>query len=362
MQVLKDRGNIRLCADAEFLPHSDSKMNPPGFDVEVAQAVAKHMGLDATMHWVVTMKGFRALRNLYDGECDFFMGLPRDESFLDEAFKLDVTSPYYNGGFATLIRKDAKSQTLTDYKASGVGVIMATVPDVRLFERGYQRKLYRSFEEVMAAFHNKEIDVAVVPALEAGWAVYKDEQSGLRVLADTDKAFIYPMGFGVRKKEKDVKAAIDAAIEALQKDGTIEKIRAKYGVPALAVAAAGAEPAAEAKPADAAPAAEPAKPKDESAAPAAHSAEALAADFPNDEKTIDKGRRLYKQACYKCHGENGVSGGTIPDLRHYKGDHYEMFATIQSGRVEKGMPAWNDYLTADEIKKIIVYVKSLPPE
>jgi len=26
------------------------------------------------------------------------------------------------------------------------------------------------------------------------------------------------------------------------------------------------------------------------------------------------------------------------------------------------MPAWNDYLTADEIKKIIVYVKSLPPE
>jgi polar amino acid transport system substrate-binding protein len=363
LQVLKDRGTIRLCADAEFLPHSDSKMNPPGFDVEVAQAVAKHMGLEATMHWVVTMKGFRALRNLYDGECDFFMGLPRDESFLDEAFKLDVTTPYYNGGFATLIRKDAKSQNLADYKTTGVGVVMATVSDVRLFERGYQRKLYRSFEDVMAAFRKKELDVAVVPALEAGWAIYKNDHSELRILPHTDKGFLYPMGFGVRKKEKDVKAAIDAAIEALLSNGTIEKIRTKYGVPALIVAAEGDAAKVTKTATDAAvPTAETEKPISDMAAGAAHSADELAAEFPNDEKSIDKGRRLYKQACYKCHGENGVSGGTIPDLRRYQGDHYEMFAIIQSGRVEKGMPAWNDYLTTDEIKKIIVYVKSLPAE
>ncbi len=78
-------------------------------------------------------------------------------------------------------------------------------------------------------------------------------------------------------------------------------------------------------------------------------------------KSVDTGRKLYKQACYKCHGPNGVSGGTIPDLRKYaaKADHYEMFMVIQAGRLDLGMPAWNDYLTEDEIKKIIVYVKAL---
>lgn len=84
-------------------------------------------------------------------------------------------------------------------------------------------------------------------------------------------------------------------------------------------------------------------------------------DFPNDAKSIDAGRKLYKQACYKCHGPNGVSGGTIPDLRKYAAthDHYEMFGVIQAGRLDKGMPAWNDYLTEEEIKQIIVYVKAL---
>lgn len=84
-------------------------------------------------------------------------------------------------------------------------------------------------------------------------------------------------------------------------------------------------------------------------------------DFPHDEKSIDSGRKLYKQACYKCHGPNGVSGGTIPDLRKFaaKADHYEMFAVIQAGRPDRGMPAWNDYLNEDEIKQIISYIKAL---
>ena len=42
-----------------------------------------------------------------------------------------------------------------------------------------------------------------------------------------------------------------------------------------------------------------------------------------------------------------------------KNDHYSMFAVVQAGRPDRGMPAWNDYLTEDEIKQIIVYVKAL---
>jgi len=44
----------------------------------------------------------------------------------------------------------------------------------------------------------------------------------------------------------------------------------------------------------------------------------------------------------------------------FAGDHYEMFAIVQAGIVDRGMPAWNDYLTETEMKQIVVYIKSLP--
>jgi mono/diheme cytochrome c family protein len=36
-----------------------------------------------------------------------------------------------------------------------------------------------------------------------------------------------------------------------------------------------------------------------------------------------------------------------------------MFAVIQAGRPERGMPRWNEYLTEEEIKQITVYIKDV---
>ncbi len=359
---LQELGEITLCADADFLPHSSSKMDPPGFDIEVAKAVAEKLGLQLKFKWVITRKGYRALRNLYSGECDFFMGLPRDEDFLDEYFRLDVTVPYYNGGFAVLARKDAKSLNLEDHKASGVGVQMGTVPDFRLFEYGFERKLYRNMEEIEAALKSGEASIVVAPALEAAWVAKSNPDLGLTVLAETKKQFIYPLGFGVRKKEPDVRKAIDGALADLKNSGRLEELREKYGLPNLVAENDGGgagQPKQDGK----------AKKKKSEAPPQSNDDEddtidlaQLDEEFPSDPKSVDKGRKLYKQACYKCHGPNGVSGGIIPDLRKFRGNHYEMFAIIQAGRLEVGMPAWNEYLNVTEIKQIIVYLKSLPED
>lgn len=360
LDALKTRGSITLCADANFLPHSSKAMDPPGFDVEVAQEVARDLGLRLDYQWILAFKGHRAIRNLYDGDCDFFMGLPNDENFLDEYFKIDVTVPYYIGGFAILAKRGHDDVDLDAYKASGVGVQMGTVPDFRLFDQGFERKLYRDVEEVADAMQHAKLEVAVVPALEAAWLAHTKKELGLQVLQHTKAQFIYPMGFGVRKKEKDLKAAINAAIGKLDKSGRLGELRDKYGLPQL-VSDGGAAPPSVTQAVSKSGGGEAKVSAVESAA-ASDTASAIAAEFPSDAKSIEKGRKLYKQACYKCHGPNGVSGGTVPDLRKFNGDHFEMLAIIQGGRVELGMPAWHDYLTPEEIKEIVVYVKSLPKE
>ena len=428
LERVKRTGEIKVCADQDNLPYSSDKMNPPGFDIEVAQEVAKDLGVKLNYQWFATNVGKRALRQLVgEGNCDFFLGLPVDENFEENNFKLILSKPYYTGGFATLVRSDAPDTALADNKKKGVGIAMGTLPDFKLFDKGYERKLYRNTAEMYEAVAHKEIDAAMAPAPEAAWMAKSKSDGKLKVLANTEKEFLFPMGAGVRKADKDLRDAISATFDKLRSSGRLTEIFSKYGMVSLVAEGGGEAPKTDASkdapkkdgdgpkkdgavadpaPAKAAEAPAPAKvaevavpvaaevksdsagtaekkaepPKAEAAKPAEHAVDSAAShyapvlpddqvvdpkkvdDFPSDPKTVDDGRKMYKQACYKCHGPNGVSGGTIPDLRAYaaKNDHYDMFAVIQGGRLEKGMPKWADYLNEAEIKSIVVYVKSLP--
>jgi quinohemoprotein ethanol dehydrogenase len=81
---------------------------------------------------------------------------------------------------------------------------------------------------------------------------------------------------------------------------------------------------------------------------------------PNESPEVRKGRILYDQACYKCHGPGAISGGTIPDLRRFKGNDDEFLSTVREGRVPRGMPSWKPFLSDDEIRAIRAFVKSVP--
>lgn len=85
--------------------------------------------------------------------------------------------------------------------------------------------------------------------------------------------------------------------------------------------------------------------------------EAPAAD---DGKRIGQGAKLYNQSCYKCHGPQAVSGGTIPDLRLFEAGEEEFVSTALTGRPGTIMPAWKEFLSADDIKSIYAYVRSRP--
>lgn len=453
LERIKRTGTINVCADPIRLPYSNEKMDPPGFDLEFSQAIADELGYKLSVFWHSTHRGTKIVRQLADSNCDFFPGFPLEANFEESNFRIILSKPYYVSGFATLARADAPDTILQDAKAKGVGVQMGTLPDFRLFDRGYERKLFKNTKEMIEAIVHKEIDAAVVPALEGGYEVkLHGKADGLRILSNTEKDFVFPLAVGFRKADKELRDLVNGAIDRIEANGRMKAIYEKYGMvklegtgggkplqiqtrdddddgpktedgkkdgggdkkaeaspePAPAATPAAAEPE---KKAEAAPAAAPDKKAEESAAEqhkkdaeaamndktlSPHAALAIAEgqpvgtfkpgedpgadwhglainpefaadttvmeDFPVDAKSIDRGRKLYKQACYKCHGNNGVQGGgVIPDLRKYaaENDHYAMFAVVQAGRLDKGMPAWNDYLTETEIKQIIVYVKAL---
>lgn len=408
LERVKKLGEIKVCVDQDNLPYSSDKPDLPGFDVEMSREIAKELGLKLNYHWFATNIGKRALRQMIgEGNCDFFPGLPEEKSFEENNFRIALSKPYYTSGFATLVRTNAPVTALADSKAKGVGVQLGTFADFKLFDKGFERKLYKNTKEMFEAVALKEIDAAVTSAAEGAWLVKSSGDTRLKILPNTAQEFIFPVAIGVRKADKDLKDAIDSALDKISKDGRTAAIFAKYGMVQL-VAEGGATPDAakadapkveapkaeapktEAPKADApkadapkteapkaeVPKADAGKPEEKPAAAATElfpyaTPEGVPVvdatkidDFPSDPKSVDNGRKLYKQACYKCHGPNGVSGGTIPDLRKYAAnhDHFDMFAVVQGGRLEKGMPKWADYLNEVEIKSIIVYVKALPKD
>jgi quinohemoprotein ethanol dehydrogenase len=77
-----------------------------------------------------------------------------------------------------------------------------------------------------------------------------------------------------------------------------------------------------------------------------------------DEAQVGRGRKLYNDTCFRCHGATAVGGGVLPDLRYLGKEKHAMFAAIVRGmRIDKGMPAFGaNVLSNDDVADIQQYL------
>ena len=84
--------------------------------------------------------------------------------------------------------------------------------------------------------------------------------------------------------------------------------------------------------------------------------------YAKDRAAMMEGRRLFNwYNCSGCHGDH-AGGGMGPSLRDstwvYGGTDARIFNSIYQGRT-KGMPSWGSKLPADQIWKIVAYIRSM---
>jgi hypothetical protein len=51
LDTIRQQGYLRVCADASNLPFSSADPATPGFEVELAQRIARELGVDARVQW-----------------------------------------------------------------------------------------------------------------------------------------------------------------------------------------------------------------------------------------------------------------------------------------------------------------------
>src|SRR5262245_43713526 len=160
---------IRLCADPSNLPFSSRSDGEPGFEVEIARAVAAALRADFSVHWVPMVREVVAFRQLYEDRCDVLMGMPLTERFTDDKPGVAFTASYYVMRQAIASPSLGAVRTLAELQGKLVGVQAMTLSDSLVYERGVNRKIYVTSEETFSALTRGEDDAEVVEPLIAGW-------------------------------------------------------------------------------------------------------------------------------------------------------------------------------------------------
>ena len=308
---------LRLCADPSNLPFSSRDTREPGFEVEIARAIAAALDAQLTVHWVPTAREIIVLRQLDEGRCDLVMGFPITPGFVGDKPRLSLSAPYYVMRQVVVSSSVGGARSLEDLRARVVGVQAMTLSDQLVHERGLHRKVYVTPDATFDALVKGEVDAVVMESPLAGWFVTRN--AGFVATAIGDPARDLEIGAAVRKADGELKESVDRAIQQLAA-ATLPGILGRYGVP---LAQASSPPAAPL------------------------SAELRAA------------RSTFLTQCSQCHGTDAKGTAAASNLQTFKGSEADFLRTVQNGRPGTGMTPWKGLISEDDIRAIARYIKQL---
>lgn len=226
---IQEAGTLRVCAVDGLLPYSSSDPSTPGFEVEIAQALAEKLNVKAEHVWG-SWDGL--IPQLTSKQCDAIVnGL-----FITEERQKTVTFAgveYASGETILVPRSDDSTKSLDDLKDKKVGVLSGSVTADVLEAAGLgdNLQIYPDQNTIILELNNGRIDAAFLEAPSAAWALKQDESLNIKLVEEYVPDERFDAGVAVRKEDQDLAAAIGSALAEMRSDGTIEGILNEYGVP-----------------------------------------------------------------------------------------------------------------------------------
>ena len=224
---IETRGVISVCAHPNALPFASRRDDPPGFQIELARAIAGQLGVALDIAWVVSPIQYRS------AECDIVMDTIVNEQVQAEG-RVRVSRPYHHSGVALALPKDASGgSSFRDLdRKKRIGVQVGSLAQMILGQRGQQTTPFGFEDEMLEALAEGTIDgAAASPAAIAYFNLRHPGQSLRLVHAyDQEPELSWDVAIGMRGSDTLLQQKIDSAIDHMLADGTIRGIYARYGV------------------------------------------------------------------------------------------------------------------------------------
>jgi polar amino acid transport system substrate-binding protein len=226
LQSVMDSGSLTLCAHPNALPYASRYGELPGLQVEIAEALAKQIGVSLNRAWVFNAYQFRRTG------CDIVLDAIGDKGALAEV-GLRSSRPYHRSGVALAVRGDSTTSSLTDLgNGRRVGVQVGSLASMRFSQAGIGISPFAFEDDILEALQKAEIDAAAVTPGAIGWFNHQRPEAHLRAVAvfEGDPEMNWNVSVGMISPDDKLRERVDAALEALLADGTIARLYARYGM------------------------------------------------------------------------------------------------------------------------------------
>ena len=217
---------LKMATNAYFQPYEYYENGKIiGIDAEIAAAIADYLGYELVIE---DMEFDTIITAVKEGSVDF--GMAGMTVTPDRLKEIDFTSSYAKGVQAIIVREDSPITHVDDLYAEGasykIGVQQGTTGDIYATDDFGAENVtpYNNGNNAVLALIGGDVDCVIIDNEPAKALVAAN--SGLKILetsyADEDYAIC------VSKENSELLAKINEAIVALTKDGTIDRIIAKY--------------------------------------------------------------------------------------------------------------------------------------
>jgi len=226
LQAIADRGTLTLCANPDALPWASKTGAVPGFQVELAENLAKRLGVSLTRQWVISVFQYRRV------DCDLVFDAIASKGASVEG-GLRLSRPYQRSGVVLAVRSASSVASLDGLAADHrVGVLVGSLVSMRLDKRGIATTPFVLEHDLMEALASGEVEAAALTPVAIGWYNRVHPQAPFRMIAAfaDDPDLNWNLAVGMIGPDDKLRQQIDVALGEMLADGTIARIYAGYGI------------------------------------------------------------------------------------------------------------------------------------
>jgi polar amino acid transport system substrate-binding protein len=223
---IQSQGTLSLCANPNALPHASDNPDTPGFQIEIARALAKNMGVQLQIDWIIPRMRAATV------DCDILL----DTIALPEVQgpRLRLSHAYQKSGVGLgLARGTDGIHGFGDLKpGQRVGVMTNSVASVLLLKRGLSIVPYAFEDEMVNDLAKGDLLAAACSPAPVAYYRHMHPEAGLSFVHayDDEPELRWNLAIGMRRADDPLVGAVNQALDQLLADGTIKAIYAKYGV------------------------------------------------------------------------------------------------------------------------------------
>ena len=226
LEEIRSRGEISVCANPNALPYASDKPESPGFQIEIARALAQQLGVKLRVEWIVPRYRASAV------DCDMLMDSIVRPELQTPALKLSV--PYQTSGVALAFGPGKPTvATYKDLRAGmKVGVMMSSLASLIVSKTSATMVPFGFEDDLVAAIATGEVDVGAISPASAGYHNMKNPGKTVTVVhaEDSEPELKWSVAIGLRRADEALVGAVNTALGALMRDDAIGAIYKKYAV------------------------------------------------------------------------------------------------------------------------------------